>query len=215
MCGAESVVDVVVGKIGQLFRELLVIRFFFGVKAQVFKQQGLAFFQFAGHFFGFNAYAIGAKADVFAGRQFFVKHHSQALGHRLKTHPGIGLALGAAEMRGENEPRAVAQCVLDGGQGLADARIVHNQTVIEGDVEVHTRQDAVAIQRKVTDGKFGHDGYLRECSATLPAALATDALAVPTRQDARTKAGKACVLSRAGGMHCATDGITGPCCPDN
>ena len=42
---AEGIVDVEVGELGELPGEFLVVVFFFGVEAQVFEQQRLAFFQ--------------------------------------------------------------------------------------------------------------------------------------------------------------------------
>ena len=63
-------------------------------------------------------------------------------------------------MRGKNEPRAVAQRVLDGGQGFADARVVHDAAVVERDVKVDAHENAVVVERKIADGKFGHEGTL-------------------------------------------------------
>ena len=85
------------------------------MEAQVFQQQSLAHFQLRGHFLGFRPDAIGAEADVFPTRQFFVEQHAQALGHRLQAQFEIGFALGPAEVRGQDQARSVAQSVLNSG----------------------------------------------------------------------------------------------------
>ncbi len=112
--------------------KILVVFFFFGVEAQILQQQRLAFFELEGHFFGFGAYALGAEADVFAARQFFVEQHAQALGDRLEAQLGIRLAFGTAQVRREDEARAVAQSVFDAGQGFADARVIHDRPSSRG-----------------------------------------------------------------------------------
>ena len=94
MRGAESVVDVEVGQIGQLLGKFLIVLFFFGVEAEVLEQQGLAVFQFAGHLFGFQADAIGTEADVFSASKFFIEQHAEALGDGLQAYMGFGLPLG-------------------------------------------------------------------------------------------------------------------------
>ena len=59
-------------------------------------------------------------------------------------------------MRGEDEARAVTQSVLDAGQSFADAGVVHDAAVVERDVEVDAHEDAVIVERKIADRKFGH-----------------------------------------------------------
>ena len=157
MRGAEGVVDIEIGELAKLPGEVLVVGFFFGVEAEVFEQQGLAFFQLARHFFGFGADALGTEADVLAARQFLVEHHAQTFGDGLEAHLGIRLAFGTAEVRGENEARAVAQSVLDGGQGFADAGVVHDAAVVERDVEIHAHEDAAVVEREIENGKLGHE----------------------------------------------------------
>src|SRR5271157_1485238 len=49
---AERVVDIEIGKLGELLRKSLVVLFFFGVEAEVFEQQRLSLFEFERDFFG-------------------------------------------------------------------------------------------------------------------------------------------------------------------
>src|ERR1039458_1848678 len=66
MGGAESVVDVEIGELGELLGKSFVVLFFLGVEAEVFEQQRLAFLELERHFFGFGPNALGAEANVFA-----------------------------------------------------------------------------------------------------------------------------------------------------
>ena len=148
---SERVVHVVVAELGELPGELGIVGFLFRVEAQVLEQQRLSLFQLGRHLFGLRADAVGREADVLAAAQNFVEQDAQALGHRLQAHLRIGLALGTAQVRGQNQARAVTQRVLDGGQGFADAGVVHHPSVVERNVEVHPHEDSFAAQRKITN----------------------------------------------------------------
>jgi hypothetical protein len=153
---AERIIDVELRQTRQLLGELVVVRFFFGVEAQVLQKQRLAFFQLSGNFLRLRPHTIGTEADVLAARQLFIEHHAQPLGDWLETHLGIRFAIGPPEVRRENQPRAVPQSVLDGGKGFADARVIDHAAVFQGNVEVDAHQDASAVQRQITDGKLVH-----------------------------------------------------------
>src|SRR5258708_7768600 len=103
MSGAEGVVDVEFGELGELLRKMFVVLFFFGVEAEVFEEQRLAFFELERHLFGFGTNALRAEANVFAARQFFVEQHAQTLGDGLETQLEIGLTFGASQVRREDE----------------------------------------------------------------------------------------------------------------
>src|SRR5436190_11740629 len=96
--GAERVVDVIVGKVRQLFGKFFVIGFFFSVKTQVLEEQGLAFLEFASHLFGFDAYTIGTETDILSAREFSIEHHAKALGNRLQAHFWIRLSFWTAQV---------------------------------------------------------------------------------------------------------------------
>ena len=66
MGGAERVIDVVLGELGELLGEILVVGFFFRVEAQVFEQQRLSFFEFQRDFFSFGPDALGTETDIFS-----------------------------------------------------------------------------------------------------------------------------------------------------
>jgi hypothetical protein len=111
----ERVIHVVLRQVGKLPGELLVVRLFLGVEAQILQQEGLALFQLSGNFLSLRPNTLGTKADVFAARQFLVEQHAQPLRHRLQAHLRIGLAFRPAQMRCQDQARSVAQRVLDGG----------------------------------------------------------------------------------------------------
>src|SRR5581483_5466789 len=76
--------------------------------------------------------------------------------HGLQAHLGIGLALGTAQVRGQDQARAVAQGIFDSGQSLTDAGVVHDAAVVEGYIEIDAHEHTVSIEREITDGKLGH-----------------------------------------------------------
>ena len=50
----------------------------------------------------------------------------------------------------------MTQSVLDSGQGLANARVVHHPAIFERDVKVHAHENVVIVQREIADGELGH-----------------------------------------------------------
>ena len=121
---AEGVVDVDVAEAGELFGEGGVVGFFFGVEAEVFEQEGLAGLEVAGELDGDLADAVGGEGDVFVWVEDVVEQDAQAVDDGAQAHGVDGLALGAAEVRAEDDLGFVAEGVLDGGDGLADAGVV-------------------------------------------------------------------------------------------
>ena len=148
---AEGIIHVEVAELGQMLGEVRIVGFLLGMEAKVLQQQGLSALQLLRHFFGLHANAIRREADVFAAAHNVVEQDAQAFGHRLQAHLGIGLALGASQMRGEDEARAMPQRELNAGQRLADASVVHHAAVVERDVEIDPHENALVVQRKITN----------------------------------------------------------------
>ena len=65
MGGAEGVVDVELGELGELLGKILVVLFFFGVEAEILEQQCLALFELERHLFGFGARRIRGRSRRF------------------------------------------------------------------------------------------------------------------------------------------------------
>ena len=80
---AESIVDVNIAERRQLPREFLVVGFFLCVKTQIFQQQALTRFQFAGHLFRFRANTVGREADIAGAAQSLIQQHAQVFGGGL------------------------------------------------------------------------------------------------------------------------------------
>ena len=128
---------------GELFGEGGVVGFFFGVEAEVFEEKGLAGLEVAGHLGGDLAYAVGREGYVFVFVEDVVEEMTEVVDDGAEAHGGDGLALGAAEVRAEDDFGVAAEGVLDGGDGLADACVVGDLAVFEGDVEVDSDEDAL------------------------------------------------------------------------
>ncbi len=143
-------------RFGELLGEAAVVLFFFGVEAEVFEEEGLAGLEVVGEFFGDLADAVRGEADVFIGAEDVIEQFAEAHDDGAQAHGVDALALGAAEVGGEDDLGLVADRVLDGGDGLADARVVGDEAVLEGDVEVDTDEDALVGEIEVADGELGH-----------------------------------------------------------
>ena len=152
----ECVVHVVIAKASQLLGEVGIVGLFFRVEAEVLQQQRLAAFQLFGHFFGLYANAVGRKANILAATQNIVNQNAQPLGDRFEAHLGIGLAFGPSQVGSENQTRAMPQRVFDRRQGFANARVVHDTSIVEWDVEVNTHKDALIVERKIANGELCH-----------------------------------------------------------
>jgi hypothetical protein len=106
-------------------------------------KERLAGFEVGGHLAGDHADAVRREGYVLVVAQDVVEQAAKVRDERTQAHGVDGLALGAAEMRAENDLRLVAEGVLDGGEGLADAGVVGDDAVLEGDVEVDADEDAL------------------------------------------------------------------------
>ena len=87
--------------------------------------------------------AVGGEGDVLVVAEDVVEEAAEVVDEGAEAHGLDGLALGAAEVRAEDDLGLVAEGVLDGGEGLADAGVVGDDAVLEGDVEVDADEDAL------------------------------------------------------------------------
>jgi hypothetical protein len=140
---AEGVVDVDVAERGESFREGRVVGLFFGVEAEVLEQEGLAGFEVGGHLAGDDADAVGGEGYVLVVAEDVVEQATKMGDKGSEAHGVDGLALRAAEVRAEDHLGLVAESVLDGGESFANAGVVGDDAVFEGDVEVNADEDAL------------------------------------------------------------------------
>ena len=143
---AEGVVDVDVAERGEFFGEGRIVGLFFGVEAEVLEQEGLAGFEVGGHLAGDDADAVGREGYVLIVAEDVVEQAAKMSDEGTEAHGLDGLALGPAEVRAEDDLGLVAESVLDGGERLADAGVVGDDAVLEGDVEVDADEDALVGQ---------------------------------------------------------------------
>jgi hypothetical protein len=143
MRGTEGVVDVDVGEAGKMPGEDAVVGRLLGMKTQVLEQEHLARPQATRGRLDRGPDAVSGRLDG-AAQQL-----GQAHGHRSHAETVDDLALGPAEMRGEYQRAALIEQVGDCRQGRADARVVDHAAAVEGHVEVHPHQNALAGERVV------------------------------------------------------------------
>src|SRR4030095_13089273 len=72
-----------------------------------------------------------------------------------------GLALGPAEMGGDHQGRAVIDAVTQRGERRGDAGVIGDTTVLEGDVEVHSQEDAFPGEVDLRDAELGQSELQR------------------------------------------------------
>ncbi len=112
---AECIVDVDLGERGEGLGEGGIVGFLFGVIAKVLKQEDLTGFKLAGELFCDFADAIGREGHIDGVAQLFVEQLTQADDDGTQRVLGIRLALGTAEVRGEDDLGAVAESIFNGG----------------------------------------------------------------------------------------------------
>ena len=158
----EGVVDVDVGQRGQLLGEGRIVGLFLGVEAQVLQQQHLAGFQLPGQLVGYFADAVRRKGDVDALAQLLAEQDTQPVNHRTQRILRIGLALGAAQVRGQNHFGLAPQCVIDGGQRGHDAGVVGDGRAVFGErhVEIDADEQPLVGQIDVANRELGHGNGL-------------------------------------------------------
>src|SRR5438477_2693466 len=127
------------------------------MEAQILKEQCLPLLELERHLLGLGADTVRTEANVLASCEVAIKHHPETLRDRLETHFWIGLALGTSEMRSQNQTCSMSESVLDAGQCLAHAGVVHNPAVVERNVEVNPHENAAVGDGEVSNRKFRHD----------------------------------------------------------
>src|SRR6266852_3861825 len=81
-------------------------------------------------------------------------------GDRTKAVLFHALTFRPPQMRSENHARAVFCCILDCRNRGADARVVFDVAVFDGNVEIDADENALACEIKILDGKLWHCSVL-------------------------------------------------------
>jgi hypothetical protein len=140
MCATESVVHINIAQRRQRLRKRAIVLFFLRMEANVFEQRHSAVAQVRTNFLGWLANAVTGESHRLADQFFQLRRHRT---QRIFLHR---FALGPAEMRHEDDSRAMFTQIIDGRQSLADARVVRDYLLpvafFKRHVEVHAHQDA-------------------------------------------------------------------------
>ena len=154
MGGAKGIVDVDIRQLGEGMRHLGVVRLLFREEADVFQQDHLARLEGLRRFYRFGA------DDVVEGVDGRSQQLAQALADAGVRHAQRfdDLAVGAAEVRAEDDPRPFLPQVLDRRQGGAQAAVVEDAAglLVERDVEVLADEHALALHVDVADCHLVH-----------------------------------------------------------
>ena len=141
MGGAEGVVHIHLSQACELLSETGFVLLFLSEETHVLQQHHIA----VGHgaHLGFG---VGADAAVGLGHGL-AQQFAQASGHWGEAHGVIHLALGTAEVGRKDHLGALADQVVDRGQGSTDAGVVGDRTgIVQGHVEVNPHENAFAAQ---------------------------------------------------------------------
>ena len=150
MCRPERVVHVDVAVGGERLGEPGVVLLLLGVEAEVLQEQDLAVAKALDG-------VLRAHAEGIAGHRDRLAHQlAQALGDRTEPEAVADLAIGPAEVAGQDDAGALRLQVLDRRQRRANARVVGDPAVLQRDVEVHAHEDPLARGVEVTDGELVH-----------------------------------------------------------
>ncbi len=166
MGGAEGIVHVDLAERGQLLCECGIIGFLFGVEAQVLQQQHLAILELVRQLAREIADAIRRKSHIHLLADSVIEHDAEPVHDRPQAVFGIWLALGAAEVRAEDDLAAVAEHELDGRQRLADAGIVEDFGAIlrERHIEIDPDEHMLVLQLVGAVGEAANRGNLHGSS---------------------------------------------------
>ena len=90
-------------------------------------------------------------------------------GHGREAVFGINFAFWTAQVRGEHEARSAFDGEAQGGQGLANARVVGNAAAIEWNIEIHADEDALTAHFEIANGELAHGncGKMRQSGTSL------------------------------------------------
>src|SRR5882724_2338813 len=150
--GAEGVANEdAVAQGGELLRKGFVVFFFVGMEADVFQHEHFPVAQGLALAFGAWTDTIQGEGDRLAEQLF------QFFGGGPQRIFWIRAALGPAEMRSKHEPSALFDGQPQRRQSFADACVVGDDAVFQGNVEVHADENAFAAEVEVVDGEPGHD----------------------------------------------------------
>ena len=116
------------------------------MEAKVLQEERLAVLELHRHPLRLLADAVGSELHVHAEQ---LRDVGEDIFHR---ELGVGSGLRATEVGGDDEPTAVTDDLLEGGEGSTDAGVVGDlEIIVQRDVEVDTHEDALTAEVVVLD----------------------------------------------------------------
>ncbi len=160
--GAECVVDIAVGELGERLGEIGIVGLLAGVEAQVLEQHQSSRRELGDGARGDGTDAVGAERHAGA----------EQLGEPRRHGPqrvlGLGFALGPAEVRGHEHARTRSQQALERRQRCAHTRVVGDRAVAQRDVEIGAHEYALSPHASGDQRvETGHHGWLEISAAAV------------------------------------------------
>src|ERR1043165_8856750 len=164
---AERVIYIkTVAQRSELFREPIVVLFFFRVKTKVLEQQDVAVLHLLRHLLNFISDAVMRKFNRrsshggpdWAGGDNFRRVRREQFA-KLRVDRGETVLIDApafrtSQMRRKDHAGPMFCRVIDGRKRRANARIVVDLAVFNGNVEIDANEDAFAGKIKIADGQL-------------------------------------------------------------
>ena len=120
------------------------------MKPEVLQQEHFARFHLLRHAPGIRSRGGGREGA------FLLQEPRQALCDRSEGISEIGFSLGPADVGADDDPRALIQQIVDGGQGRPDAGVVRDVSlIVERHVEVDAQENPLVRDVDVLDAEFG------------------------------------------------------------
>ncbi len=141
MGGAEGVVDIHLSQAGQIFAESGQVLGLFLAETGVLQQHNVAVLHGSHSGLGVLAHHVVVVGEDNVLAQQLAQTHS----YGSQAELGLGTVLGFAQMAAQDDPAAVFNQLLDGGQSGNDAVVVGDNAVLHGDVEIAANQYPFAL----------------------------------------------------------------------
>ena len=172
MRGGEGIVDEDVAELGQRLGEVRIVLLLALVEAQVLQHGDLAGLQRGTRILGGLADAVG---DERAPACRAARPACRPPGFRLNSR--IGRALGPAEMRDDDDPRAALGEILEARHDALQPRRVGHLAVLDRHVEIGAHEHALALDVERRRSVLSLSRFMR-CAHLLRSLLAASATCV-------------------------------------
>src|SRR3989344_1544607 len=141
----KSVIHIEGSEAGKFFQELRIVRLFLRMKAQIFEKENISCIQIVHLLHDIYPDAISRQRNVLT-QQF-----GKPLCHRSQRKFRIPLSLWATKMGSENDFCTILEEMSNRPQGLDNTRVIGNLPILDGDIEIHTDENALVCDVHILD----------------------------------------------------------------